>query len=188
MVFGLLGSILARWVALFRGVNVGGHNKVPMAKLCSLLESIECRNARHYIQSGNVVFESTVKSKAKLRTAITEAVENEFGFRPALMLLAASEFKAALDNNPFSSAASEPKSLHFYFLEWKPEQPDMDGIAKLAVATERFELKGEVFYLLARAGFGTSKLAAAAERKLGVAATARNFATVKKLAEMLTNG
>lgn len=177
---------MAQWVALFRGVNVAGHNKLPMAKLCILLESIECHNARHYIQSGNVVFESTVKSKAKLRTAITEAVENEFGFRPALMLLTDAEFQTAVQNNPFTDAASEPKSLHFYFLECKPKQPDMDGIATLAVATERFELKGEVFYLLAPAGFGTSKLAAAAERKLGVAATARNFATVMKLAEMLT--
>lgn len=117
------------WIALLRGINVGGRNTMPMAALATTLESAGCRSVRTYIQSGNVVFTSSSRSK--------------------------------------------------------PKSPDINGITKLAISSERFQLIDYVFYLHAPDGFGRSKLAAGAERKLGVPLTARNYTTIHNLSEML---
>jgi uncharacterized protein (DUF1697 family) len=90
-----------------------------------------------------------------------------------------------MENNPYPNAASEPKSLHFFFLDSVPTKPDLDGLGKLATETERFCLIDSVFYLHTPDGIGRSKLAAAVEKKLGVAATARNYNTIEALASML---
>ncbi|MEZ5324434.1 MAG: DUF1697 domain-containing protein [Verrucomicrobiales bacterium] len=174
------------WVALLRGINVGGRNILPMAKLRSLLESQNCRDVRTYIQSGNVVFRSAAKSRSKLSESLLDAIESEFVFRPGLMLLTAGEFLGAKACSPFSKAVAEPKTLHFFFLESEAKTPDIQSIAELAAPTETFQLTGRVFYLHAPDGIGRSKLAANVERKLGVAATARNYATVEKISEMLS--
>lgn len=176
---------MSRWIALFRAVNVGGKNKMPMARLKVVLQSSGCSDVQSYIQSGNVVFSSSVKSKTRLNLQILEAVESEFGFRPLVLLLNEAEFREAIANNPFDVNGKEPQTLHFFFLEEQPSQPDLDGLAKLASKTETFELVGKVFYLFAPDGIGKSNLAAAAERRLGVSATARNYNTIKALAVML---
>lgn len=176
---------MSTWIGLFRGINVGGKNILPMAKLKELLESHKCKDVRTYIQSGNVVFDSGMKNKANLTKRLLDAVESEFEFRPKLLLLTAAEFLNAQKKNPFPKATAEPKTLHFFFLDSKPKSPDMDSIADLAAKTESYELVDRVFYFHAPKGFGTSKLAKSAERKLGVNATARNYATVAKIAAML---
>ena len=173
------------WIALFRGINVGGRNKMPMAKLTSTLEASGCRSVRTYIQSGNVVFTSASRSKRNLAKRIADSTEAQFGFRPNILLLTEAEFRTTIANNPFPKATREPKTLHFFFLDAAPKAPDIDGLATLATPTERHELVDAVFYLHAPDGFGRSKLAAGAERKLGAPATARNYTTVHKLSTML---
>jgi uncharacterized protein (DUF1697 family) len=74
--------------------------------------------------------------------------------------------------------------VHLFFLAKSPKKPDTRGLDALRTATERFELKDRVFYLHTPDGFGKSKLAARAERLLGVDATARNWRTVTALIEM----
>ena len=101
------------WVALFRGINVGGKNIMPMATLKHLFESKACKNVRTYIQSGNVVFSSPLKSRAALSKRLLDAVELEFDFRPRLLLLTASDLIDADQNNPFPHATSQPNTLHF---------------------------------------------------------------------------
>lgn len=173
------------WIALLRGINVGGRNKMPMAILAKTLESVGCHSVRTYIQSGNVVFTSPSKSKTSLTKKLGDATEAQFGFRPNILLLTEKEFRSAVASNPFTDATIEPKTLHFFFLESKPESPDVEGLAKLALETERFQLVDAVFYLYAPDGFGRSKLAAGAERNLGVLATARNYSTIVHLLDML---
>ncbi|WP_146516139.1 DUF1697 domain-containing protein [Rubripirellula amarantea] len=175
---------MTTWIALFRGINVGGKNKMPMTKLKATLESAGLKDVRTYIQSGNVVFESSLKSKKSLATRILDPVESEFGFRPPLMLLTNAELKEAMRVSPFQVAETEGKTLHFFFMDEDPKSPDLASIAELAVESESHALVGSVFYLCAPAGIGRSKLAAAAERKLGVPATARNFNTVSELNKM----
>jgi uncharacterized protein (DUF1697 family) len=176
------------WVALLRGINVGGRNKMPMAELSSLLESLGCRSVRTYIQSGNVVFDSSVRSRANLSKRLSDALDTQFKFRPPVLLLTEAAFRTAVKKNPFVDAISEPKTLHFFFLESPPESPDLDGIASLASSTEQYKLIDDVFYLHTPDGFARSKLASRAEGKLGVTATARNYATVQNLISMLDGG
>jgi uncharacterized protein (DUF1697 family) len=177
--------MMQTWIALLRGINVGGRNMMAMAALKATFESVGCSSVRTYIQSGNVVFVSPSKSKQSLCKRLGDAIEEQFGFLPNILLLSETEFRAAVANNPFLDAVAEPKSLHFFFLDSPPKSPDLEGMKKLAVSTERFKLIGPVLYLHTPDGFGRSKLAAGVERKLGTPATARNYTTIENLSEMI---
>ena len=178
-------QLMQTWIALFRGINVGGRNKMPMAVLAKTLESVGCISIRTYIQSGNVVFLSSLRSKATITKRLDDATEAQFGFRPNIFLLTDTDFRSATANNPFTDAILEPKTLHFFFLDSKPDSPNIKDLAELAIPSERFQLIDAVFYLHTPDGFGRSKLAAGLERKLGVPATARNYTTIHNLSEML---
>ena len=175
------------WIGLFRGINVGGRNILPMAKLKRDLESLKLRNVRTYIQSGNVVFDASAKTAASLTKKIVERIDQEHGFRPHLLILNCQSLLAAVKSNPFPKAISEPKSLHFFFLAESAADPDMQAIKKAKSSSEQFELTPSVFYLHAPDGIGRSKLAANAEKYLGVVTTARNYRTVDKLVSMVSD-
>ena len=173
------------WIALFRGVNVGGNNILPMAELRSDLESLNLHNVRTYIQSGNVVFDSATKTSKSLTERIAQRIEERHGFRPHLFLLSREDLLTAIESNPFPRAVSDPKTLQFYFLAEPTSNPDMEALDGVKTPTERFELVDGVFYLHAPDGIGGSKLAASAEKHLGVVVTARNYRTVDKLLSMV---
>jgi uncharacterized protein (DUF1697 family) len=172
------------WIVLFRGINVGGHNSLPMKKLAQLLEDVGCRDVTTYIQSGNVVLRSPLADAARLIKRIRACVASGCGFEPHVMVLDQKTLERAAAANPFAEAPVNPKSVHLFFLAERPKQPDLDAIERLKAASESFVLKGSVLYLHTPEGFGTSKLAAGIERYLGVAATARNWRTVSTLVEM----
>jgi uncharacterized protein (DUF1697 family) len=175
---------MPRWIALFRGINVGGNSLLPMKKLVGDLEALKLKNVRTYIQSGNVVFDTNEKNAKSLAKKIKERIEREHGFGPEVLLIRREELQDAIRANPFPLAVSEPKSLHFFFLEKPATKANIQALDKAKAPTESFVLKGSLFFLHAPEGVGRSKLAATAERHLGVAATARNYRTVEKLAEM----
>ncbi|MDF1798271.1 MAG: DUF1697 domain-containing protein [Planctomycetota bacterium] len=175
---------MTTWIALLRGINVGGNNKLPMAVLRSELEDLGLGNVRSYIQSGNVVFDSPRKARAALDKLIADRVEEQHGFRPQVFLLQREQLLAAIEANPFRDAEAEPKTLHFHFLAEPATRADLAALDELKAPTESFHLTDSVFYLHAPEGIGRSKLAAKAERLLGVAATGRNFRTVAKLLEL----
>lgn len=172
------------WIVLLRGVNVGGKNKLPMKAFAADLEAIGCQDVQTYIQSGNAVFRSSQSSAGRLQLAIADRVESEHGFRPGVQALTVSQLNDTIAANPFPEAVADPKTLHAYFLAAKPKAADTDGIARLQGLTERSKTVGRVFYLHAPDGVGRSKLAARAERLLGVDATARNWRTVLAIAEL----
>ncbi|MCC9599107.1 DUF1697 domain-containing protein [Stieleria sp. JC731] len=173
------------WIALFRGINVGGNNILPMAKLRENLESLQLRNVQTYIQSGNAVFESKAKTSGPLTKKIQQAIESEHGFRPNLILLSSEQFEETIEANPFPDASDDPKSLHFFFLQTPATDADLPAIDAIKSETEQYVLTDSVFYLHAPEGIGRSKLAAKVERYLDVPTTARNFRTVQKLSEMV---
>lgn len=175
---------MTTWIALFRGINVGGKNILPMAKLRSDLESLKLENVRTYIQSGNVVFESSAISRSSLSEKIASQVEKHNGFRPQVLVLSREDLLTAIESNPFAAAISDPKTLHFLFLAESPVAPDLQALEDCKAPTEEFQLTDGVFYLHAPDGIGRSKLAANAERLIGVAATGRNYRTVDKLLAM----
>jgi uncharacterized protein (DUF1697 family) len=171
-------------IALIRGVNVVGNNRLPMKSLTALLEKLGCANVRTYLQSGNAVFECAASDRAHLGQAITTAIQKAHGFAPRVMLVTGSEIGRAMRANPFHQAADNHKVLHLFFLGAKPAKADLKALAALAANGEEFQLTGRVFYLYTPNGFGISKLATRAERLLGVDATARNWRTVTSLFEM----
>ena len=172
------------YVALFRGINVGGNNMLPMKQLKVLLEQSDCLDVRTYIQSGNVIFRSAMSDAGRLAKRLTAAISKNHGFEPRVLVLTVAEVEEAAARNPFPEADKNPKTLHLFFLAEPPAKPDLKSCEATKAKTERFQLKGSIFYLYTPEGFGTSKLAARAERLLGVEATARNWRTVTTLLEL----
>ena len=121
---------------------------------------------------------------SSLAKRLIGAVSKSHGFEPRVILLTRADLEKATAGNPFPEASENPKSLHLFFLAEPPEKPDLKACEALKAKTERFELKGSVLYLHTPQGFGTSKLAARAEKLLGVPATARNWRTVMTLLDM----
>ena len=173
---------MATCFALFRGVNVGGHNKLPMKDLVAVLEGLGCTDVRTYIQSGNVVFRTERLQDPGFAGEIPRCIEVQFGFAPKVMLLDKAAMDRAVWNNPFDTTVG--KALHFSFLESDPDEPDLSTIESLKGETEDYLLKDKVFYLFAPEGIGRSKLAARVESCLGVSATGRNWNTVSRLVSM----
>jgi uncharacterized protein (DUF1697 family) len=154
-----------------------------MKALIAALESIGCSNVKTYIQSGNVVFHSTSPA-TRLTGEIASEIYRRRGFKPHVLVLEQSEFERAIDNNPFPEGESDLKALHLGFLDSVPSNPDLQSLQAVRAPSERFELIGRVFYLLAPEGVGRSKLAAKGERVLGVPMTDRNWKTVGKIMSM----
>lgn len=172
------------YIALFRGINVGGKNRLPMKELVSALEGLGCSDVKTYIQSGNAVFRSREPDPARLASLIKGAVEQDFGFAPYVLLLSVDDIHHAIENNPFPDAETDPSHLHLGFLGAGPTVPDLDKIEGLRAPRERFRLLDGVFYLHAPDGVGNSKLAVGVERLLRVPVTDRNWTTTLKLRDM----
>jgi uncharacterized protein (DUF1697 family) len=176
---------MSTWLALVRGINVVGKNKVPMKALASALETAGLQAVRTYIQSGNVLFRSSSRNTRALAGRIAAVVARNFGCAPAVLVIGRAELAAAIRGNPFQGADRNHKCLHLYFLAGHPQSPDLDSLARLDAGREAFELKGGVFYLWTPDGFADSVLRSRVERSLGVPATARNWRTVNELLRLL---
>ena len=173
-------------MALFRGINVGGKNILPMKELVAVLEGLKLGKVQTYIQSGNVIFQVASDSTRELAKNIGAAVFNSHEFTPRVLVLPLQEFRNAIASNPFPEGESDPKSLHLFFLESLPANPDVKRLEYLKSSSERFRLIGSIFYLHAPEGIGRSRLAANAEKALGVAATARNWRSVGAILSLAT--
>ena len=172
------------WIALLRGINVGGNNLLPMKDLVAVLEELGCTNVSTYIQSGNVVFERPRNDAMRLSKRIGNTVLKNHSFKPRTLVLTADEFENAVVSNPFPDAEVSPKSLQIFFLSEEPTSPEFEMLNSIKSRNESYALIEKVFYLHAPDGIGRSKLAARVEKLLGVNATARNWRTVSKLLEM----
>ncbi|MGW6568098.1 DUF1697 domain-containing protein [Streptomyces sp. NPDC054975] len=177
------------YAALLRGINVGGHRKVPMAELRSVLEELGHRDVRTYLQSGNAVFTTDADgpNDAELTTALQDAIEKHFGFRVDCLVRDAAYLAAVADACPFPAAELQGKQLHATFFS-EPVGPErLASVDQDAFLPEEFRLGDRVLYLYAPWGLGRSKLGEALARPAlfkGVVATSRNWNTVLKLVEM----
>jgi uncharacterized protein (DUF1697 family) len=168
------------WIALLRGINVGGKHIVPMKELRTLLEANGFANVKTYIQSGNVVLDYPSKPEEE----ISSLIEQQFGFRPAVFALSGDELQEAAANNPYTP--EQGKQVHFFFLEEAPTSVDYELLDTLKADTEDYQLIEKVFYLYAPDGIGRSKLAEKmAKAFTPIAMTARNLNTINKLLEMV---
>jgi uncharacterized protein (DUF1697 family) len=186
---------MASHVALLRGINVGGRNKVPMADLREVVTSLGHTDVSTYIQSGNVLFSTADTDTAKLAAALESAIEDRFGIWSSVVVLSRDELAGVLAANPYPDEPS-PRLVHVVFLNAKPAEDLLTRISTAgnAVAAkgsrDTVQAAGQALFLHTPDGFGTSELAQnlfkiisppAKAKKHGLAATARNWATATKL-------
>jgi uncharacterized protein (DUF1697 family) len=175
---------MTTYVALLRGINVGGNNKVPMADLRAMCAGLGYENVETYIQSGNVVFAAS-DSETKVVANVEAALLATFGLTLSVVVRSAAELVDIIARNPFPGE-TEGTKLHVTCFS-EPLTAAM--VAKLdpAIAPpDTFVLDGRDMYLHLPGGMGTSKLAVHVGQKLGKLGTTRNWNTVVKLVEMST--
>jgi len=172
------------FVALLRGVNVGGNNKLPMADLRTSLTAIALENVRTYIQSGNVVFSSVLQA-SELQSQIEGVLSQQFSINTPVMVLQQETFLQIYNDNPFEIPDGIEKALQLYVLSEPATAPQLDKLAELKSPSEEFSLSEQCFYLYAPEGIGRSKLAEKAEKLLGVTTTTRNWRTATKLVALM---
>ncbi|MEZ5796619.1 MAG: MBL fold metallo-hydrolase [Paracoccaceae bacterium] len=168
---------------LLRGVNVSGHNRLPMAGFRALLEGLGLRRVETWIQSGNAVFCGGGPDD-RLAAAIAAALRSEFGIDTPVFLRDAPALRAALDH-PFTAGA-DPARIHAFFLA--PDAPPLDE-ARLAAARidETWARRDGLVLLHTPSGLGRSRLAAVMARQLTTAHTARNLRSVAALAALMSS-
>jgi uncharacterized protein (DUF1697 family) len=189
---------MASHVALLRGINVGGRNKVPMADLREVVTSLGHTGVSTYIQSGNVLFSTAEDDTAKLAVALESAISDRFGIWSSVVVLSRDELARVLAANPYPDEPN-PRMVHVVFLNGSPPRDLLDRItaAESAAAAkgsrDTVQLvgpsAGPALFLHTPDGFGTSELAQNVLKILappkksrpGLAATARNWATATKL-------
>jgi uncharacterized protein (DUF1697 family) len=182
---------MASHVALLRGINVGGRNKVPMAELREVVTSLGYTGVTTYIQSGNVLFTTDDDvDTAKLAAGLEAAITGSFGIESPVVVLSRDDLAGILEANPYPDEPN-PKLVHVVFLnaELPPGLLDRVKAAESAAAAKGIRDTvtpvGPALFLHTPDGFGTSELAQVVLRilggKSGVAATARNWSTSTKL-------
>lgn len=175
----------ARCALLLRAVNVSGRNRVPMAELRALLaEQTPLKNVSTYIASGNVIADVPGEidaACAQVRTLIHEA----FDVDTPVIARTHEQLIAAHEENPFPDAAAE-KMLHVMFLESDPLPGALDALRARLLPGERIALKGRDLWIdYPATGVASTKLTKAVlDRALGVAGTARNLLTLRKLVDL----
>jgi len=172
------------YVALLRGVNLGSRSRLAMADLRAVLEDLGATDVRTYLQSGNAVFRSDRKG-ADLATGIAGGIRRSVGLDIAVMVRTEKQLRDLVAKNPFAGPKADPKTLHVTFLGAKPDAKRVRELRGGSFEPERFELVGRDVYLETPNGYGRAKLNnATLERRLGVAATTRNWRTATALAEL----
>jgi uncharacterized protein (DUF1697 family) len=174
---------MTTWLALVRGINVGGNRKLPMADLRAVFAEAGATDVVTYIQSGNVVFEHAARAPEKLSAELAARIEAATGFAVPVMLRSARKWAEVVANNPYPGI--DPTRLHVVSLASEPAPGALDGIDAPAFAPEEFTPIGRELYLHLPDGMGRAKLPPALDRAVGVPGTARNWRTVLKLQELL---
>lgn len=176
---------MTTFIALLRGINVGGHNKVPMAALRELCHGLGFADAQTYIQSGNVVFRAK-GAAAAVEAKLEEAIEARFGFAVAVVVRTAAQWPAYVDDNPLRDASeADPNHVLLGLSKRPPREGAVEALRQRAVHGERIEAAGDALWFHYAAGVARSKLTPALiDRVVGSALTARNWRTVFQLAEM----
>jgi uncharacterized protein (DUF1697 family) len=171
------------YVALLRGINVGGRSALPMAQLRQVATECGFGAVRTYIQSGNLVFTSPDPA-AEVAGRLEAAVAAAGGPAPRVALRTRDELAAVVAGNPYQELATDPKQLHVAFLVEGAEPVPLDGLELDRFAPEALTVAGREVYLYLPGGIGRSALAEALTRPRSTDATVRNWRTVTTLVDL----
>ncbi len=171
-----------KYLALFRGINVGGNNMLPMKELAVMFAKAGCADVQTFIQSGNVIFSAPAKLVGGIGEKIQKEIGKRFGFQVPIVIRTAEELARAVAGNPFIKAGADTDRLFVMFLA---DAPGPDAIAILdpkRSPPDEFIVRGREVHLKLVNGAARSKLTNAYfDSKLGTVSTARNWRTVTKL-------
>ncbi|MBW7477126.1 DUF1697 domain-containing protein [Paenibacillus oenotherae] len=174
------------YAALLRGINVSGQKIIKMDHLRAIFESLQFRQVRTYIQSGNVIFEAVEDDKGLLRTLIESKLKEVFGFDVTVVIRTHDELEESVRNNPYSSLElQKDERVYVSYLAAEPKAEAAEELLKFRNDIDDYEVIGREVYILSRKGYGKSLFSNNfLEKKLGVAATTRNWETVNKIAAL----
>lgn len=170
-------------IALLRGINVGGHNKFPVARQRELMRDLGFEGVTVHLQTGNIVLADPGTPPERTARTIADRIAADLGLTVPVIVRTRDELAAAVAANPYPGATAEPKTLHVVFLSAAPADPaPLEALDLASYAPDEFRLAGREIYLRTPDGVGRSKLAEKVTRApLGVTMTARNWNTVTKL-------
>jgi uncharacterized protein (DUF1697 family) len=173
------------FIALLRGINVGGNRKIPMAELRELCGELGFEDVQSYIQSGNLVFTASGKADA-VEARLEKAIEKRFGFAVDVIVRTAAQWPAYVKGNPLPEASEkEPQLVHLALSKSPPKKDAVAALRERATTGERIEAAGEAIWIHFAGGVARSKLSPTVfDRLVGSPVTARNWRTVQKLAEL----
>jgi uncharacterized protein (DUF1697 family) len=167
------------YVVLLRGINVGGHKKVPMVELRELLSKSGFKDVRTYIQSGNIILQSS-HNKAQIAQKVKDAIHTHFGFEVPVIVRTKDELTRNYNICPFSEVKKD--NSYFVLLSDVPHQTLVDDACKIKHENEEFQIIEDCIYFYSSVGYGNSKFNMNSfEKKLNVKATSRNHKTMVKL-------
>jgi uncharacterized protein (DUF1697 family) len=175
---------MAVYIALLRGVNVGG-NLLKMERLRVLWSELGFTDVRTYVQSGNVVFEAE-SSPARFLPAVERKLAGETRLPVSVLVRSAAAMGKLIAANPFlNEPGIDRTKLHVTFLGGAPTNEGVTKLKGINAAGDRFQISRQEIYLYCPGGYGNTKLSnTAIEKALSVRATTRNWNTVNKLCEM----
>ena len=169
-----------QYIALLKGINVGGHKKVPMAELRELLTKKGYKNVVTYIQSGNVIFESDEINSKIIEENIKKAILDYFGFEVSILVKNRKELERIFNDSPFIE--DKKKASYFMMLHDMPHAELVKAASEKIYEGEEYYIIKDCIYYFNEKGFGKAKFNANYfERKLKTFATARNYNTMVKL-------
>jgi uncharacterized protein (DUF1697 family) len=175
-----------KYLALLRGINVGGNNILPMKLLAAIFEKAGCGDVRTFIQSGNVIFNAPAGKTGDLVVKIHREIARRFGFQPPVVIRTREDLEKVIAGNPFIKAGADTDRLFVMFLENAPKAEAIAALDPNRSPPDEFIVRGREIYLNLVNGAARSKLTSAYfDSKLKTVSTARNWRTVNKLLELM---
>lgn len=177
---------MTTYISLLRGINVSGQKKIKRGGLVPLYETLGWKNAKTYVQSGNVLFDSADGSALKLSRRIEEKIQQTYGFSVTVLIRTAEELQRTAKKTPFLKKANvDIAKLHVTFLSEGPDRTALEQLDGIVSGDDEFMIAGKEIYLYCPNGYGRTKLSNTFfEKKLKVAATTRNWNTATALLDM----
>ena len=179
---------MTTYIALLRGINVGGNKMIAMAALRAALAEMGFADARTLLQSGNAVFRAPARAPAKLEALLEKEAGTRFGFSPDFHVRTADEWRAVVAANPFPrEAKADPSHLLVTFFKAPLDPANVRKLQAAITGPEIVRSDGRQLYMTFPDGIGTSKAALLVDKTLGARGTARNWNTVLKLAALVAD-
>ena len=175
------------YVALLRGVNMGGKNKLPMKDLAEIFAKAGCDRVKTYIQSGNVVFSAPESLCRSLPESVAKEIRRRFGHSPAMTLRSLQQMLDIVRHNPYIQPGMDEKRIAVLFLADTPTEKLIASLDAERSPGDDFTVRGSEIYLhVGKNGFAKTKLTNAYfDSRLKTMSTGRNWRTTCTLLDMM---